>query len=133
MSQEAVENALKKHLFDAALGYPIAWPNQRLPDKGFPYLIVDNIRGDNVRLGLEADGLHTYNGIFQVSILIAQYKSTKTSNQIADQIKATFPAGLRIDLVQGSVKILRNPVTEAGFPDDAAWRVPVSIYYIAKF
>ena len=133
MTQVKLENALKKHLSDAALGFPIAWPNQRLPNKGLPYLIVDNISGDNVRLGLDADGLHTYNGVFQVAVMIEQYKSTRTANTIADQVKAAFPAGLRIDLNPGRVDILRNPVKEAGFPDDDAWRTPISIYYRAKF
>jgi hypothetical protein len=133
MTQVKVENALKKHLSDADLGYPVGWPNQRLPSKGFPYLIVEDISGDSIRLGLEADGLHFYNGVFQVSVMIGQYKSTRTANAIVDQVKAAFPAGLRIDLNPGRIDILRNPVKQTGYPDDAAWRTPISIYYRAKF
>lgn len=133
MSQTGLENALKKHLSDAALGFPIGWPNQFLTETSEPILVVQVIRGDVVRLGAKGADPHYYLGIFQITVLSKFGESTRISNQIADQVVALFPAGLRIGLTSGYCDIMRNPVVQAGYRDDGHWRVPVDVNYRAKF
>lgn len=133
MSTEELEIALKKNLFDANLGYPIGWPNQFFEDTTFPYLIVQMIRGDSTRLGTNGSDQEYHNGIFQISVMVEFGTSTAVANGICDEVKDVFPAGLRIPLTAGYCDVMRRPVVEAGYKDDAGWRTPMSIYYRAKF
>jgi len=133
MSNTDLEIALKKELSDAALGYPIGWPNQFFDANAFPYLVVQLLRGSTTRLGTNGADQEYNQGIFQISVMVEKGSSTRKANEICDEVKAVFPAGLRISLATGHCDILRNPVAEAGYTDDAAWRTPISIYYRAKF
>lgn len=133
MSQTGLEIALKKHLNDAALGYDVAWPNQYLNDTDEPFLVIQMLRGDVIRLGTNGADAHFYTGIFQVTVMTQFGKSTRIANEISDQVVALFPAGLRIGLTSGYCDIVRNPVVQAGYKDDGHWRTPVDVNYRAKF
>lgn len=133
MSHTELEVELKKQLSDAALGYQIAWPNQFFPDAAFPYLVVQLLRGDSTRLGANGADPEYHTGIFQVSVMTEKGASTRVANQVCDEVRGVYPAGLRIPLTSGYCDIMRDPVVQAGYTDDAGWRTPISIYYRAKF
>lgn len=132
MSHAALENALKKQLYDAALGYPIAWPNQTLAESAKPYLAVQHFRGAANRRGPKGTDGHDHLGIFQVTVVVDQNSSTGTAHGIADAIAAAFPPASRLTFTGGYID-LQSVETGPGIPDDGSWRVPVSIEYRAVF
>ncbi|MCC0013872.1 MAG: hypothetical protein H6881_08340 [Rhodobiaceae bacterium] len=125
-----IEVRLKKELKDAALGWSIAWPNQ--PYSGSkPYLVAQIVRID--RRDDTHDGTLTISqGRMIVTVVSEKGKSTRTSNTMADQVAAVFPHGKRMTVTGGEIVIMKPPLIQDGFPQDADWRTPVIIDYQAS-
>lgn len=132
MSHTDLENALKQHLSDAALGYQIGWPNQTLAETAKPYLEVQHFRARSDRRGPKGSDGHNHTGIFQITVVIERNASTRVAHEIADEIAAAFPVANRLTFTGGYVD-LQSVEVSPGIPDEGSWRVPVHINYRAVF
>jgi len=69
-------------------------------------------------------------GICLVTVVADRDKMTTRANQIADQVRARFPRGLRLPVSgKGDILISRHPEAVAPFQDGPHWRQPVRITY----
>lgn len=130
IAETDIEIALKKHVDDGALTYPIAWPNQEF-SPARPYIMVDLVRVN--RRDDTMDNAHTISrGQLIATVVVNIGTSTRTANEKADAIAALFPMGLRIAVTGGNIVILKPADIREGFRQDADWRVPVIVDYEAS-
>lgn len=132
MNETDIENAIGKVLSDAALGYPIVWPNKNAVPPSRPYLVFQMARTGIVSPML-AGGTRVYSDGFAMVTVVAQTDKFATpAGRIADSIAALFPAGKRIAVTGGQITIAKRAEVLDGYTDDTNWRVPVRITYRAR-
>lgn len=131
MKRDAIANALKARLNDAALSAPEQWPNlwddDDLPPK--PYLVVSF--GGQGRNNLDVAGAPVETGLMNVTVVVEPGGGETAANTFANQISDEFPAALRVTTDDALVQITRPADIQSGFRDGADWRLPVLIYYRA--
>ena len=125
--ESEIELALMARLSGAA-GLPaIAWPNVDFGSDTLPRLEVALFRNDTQRLTI--GGKHRRPGILQITVCTRLGIGAKAANQIAETVAGLFPHDLRIATNSATVRVTKAPTIAGGFPDDAVWRVPVSIEF----
>lgn len=127
-----IENAIKARVDGGSLGWPIAWPNQDLPDPA-PQprieLTVDRNTDDDAPL---AGSLVRSEGFIRALCIVAKGTSTEAVNEKAQDVRDLFPKALRLPVTGGYVTITNVANVAAGFRDGSDWVVPVIIPYRAE-
>lgn len=132
MNVADIENALKAHIEGAAFAWPIAWPNQDMPDTApQPRLevTVDRNTDDDAPL---SGGLVRSQGFVRVLCIVKKGTSTSGVNGMAQCVRDLFPKALRLPVTGGHVTISNVANVAAGFRDGPDWVVPVIVPYIAE-
>jgi hypothetical protein len=123
----------------------VAWPKEVFtpPQGGTPptrlaYLEVSHLPNRHVVRGVAYEATHERQGILQI---VLKYPIEKAAEQpghsetvqadIAGQIAAHFPAGLRMSHGDVMLKVERAPDIASSFRDNAEpyWQTPISIRY----
>jgi hypothetical protein len=118
----------------------IAWPKVSFtppqsgtPPRPMPYLEVRHLPNTNTRRAVGHTDAHRRAGILQVTL---KYPTTlnhaeAVQTEIAGQIAAHFPAGLRMTYGDVSLQIEKAPDIASSFRDgtDPYWQTPLSIRY----
>lgn len=118
----------------------VAWPKETFtppqggnPVRPVPYLEVRHLPNANQRLYIGHDEPHRRAGILQLTLKypVALNHSEAVQTQIAGQIAAHFPPGLKMKFQELTVHVERAPDVAQSFRDgsDPYWQTPVSIRY----
>ena len=135
MNEADIENAIGKHLSDAALGYDIAWPNRDVAaGQARPYLVFQMVRTGRTSPVLKGGAAKVYSdGFAMISVVAQTDKFATAANRIADTVAALVPAGQQIAVTGGGTMTISKPAEILqGYPDDVNWRVPVRVTYRAR-
>lgn len=133
MKQSDVENAIKARIFDADLGWPIAWPNQDFPaPSALPRLEVNIDRNGSDDRTLTGDAYHPTFGLIRVLVIVQRGTSTDAANDMADDVAALFVRNTRMYPDGGTVIITAPADQRAGFIDGANYAIPVVVPYRAE-
>ena len=112
-------------LNDAALGYPIAWPNVKFTDTDDIYLQVEHFPNRGIDETLSGQQVISQ-GLFQVSVIGKQGDGVQKSVEIAEEVAAVFPKLTQIDVVRVSrVPYLLSQLTI----DKGRTELPLTIEY----
>ena len=132
MTIDDIEMAIKAHVGNGLLAWPIAWPNQDVPDPA-PQprieLTVDRNTDDDAPL---SGGLIRSEGFIRALCIVQKGTSTSAVNVKAQEVRDLFPKALRLPVSGGYVKITNAANVAAGFRDGSDWVVPVIIPYRAE-
>lgn len=129
IDENEISEAIQRVLVDADLGYPITFEGEdEVPER--PYITLQIVRlQPNVVMLEEHDGvLPQY---LQVLVVTETGKFATRGLNIAAQVKALYPFGLRLPVGSGGHELTVNsiPFIETGFRDGFDWRIPIRIDY----
>lgn len=132
MSAALIADALFAHAaeLETNLSMPIAWPEVEFePPADGKYLSVQFFTN---RLAWEgvSDGRQDQ-GLLQVDVVWPKNGGLIAPNQLAAQVEAHFPKGLRLSSGSARVKISREPWTASPLVEDDLVRIPVTISWTA--
>lgn len=126
-----IRAALRARLQGAA-GYPgddkVHWENKQFPIKGQDYpplWLRESFMPSDERASFS--GRHTFEGIWQISIFVAQGSGTKQADDLAQAIVNRFRPGTP-QIGSPAVSIDRAE-SLSGPPEDEWWHVPVRIWW----
>lgn len=131
MRQSTIARLLGRQLLTGFPSAQIVWPNDiaGLPDKPF-------IAFQIVRVGTEsrtlARGQEVRIGFAMITIVQAVDVFATAAEDMADQVGALFPFGLRLVDAQGTITITRPPEVMTAFRDGPDYRVPVRVAFEAN-
>jgi len=94
------------------------------------YLEVDFLPAQNQDISLQGDA-KVCRGIYQVTVIAMTGSGTQDAENLADTIAAWFPNNLMILTEEKPVCVNGHASAFAGIIDNAGYRVPVSVPYIA--
>ena len=124
--QTAITDALKEHLAALPGKPPVVWENQDSVPPSMPYLVATPVRGEPARL--THDGVHTYPGLLQVSVVVASGTGSRAAYDLAETVAAHFH-GADLSPDGGRLRITDQPQIMEGYQDGARFRVPCLIRY----
>ena len=126
IDEKALEIKLREMLSTGGIvGVQFVWPNQQA-DESQPYATVqyvpvrandDTIAGDDY--GVDA--------LLIVNLATKIGTGTDFSLTFAEQVKAIFPLGTRIDLGSSMVEVQKHPERKSSYRDGTSWRTPIQI------
>lgn len=129
MNEADIENAIKARIGTAGLVWPIAWPNQDVPDpKPIPRLEVNIDRIDR-RSPTLGPSLVISRGFVRVNCIVRIGTSTATVNTKAQQVADLFPKAATLPIGGGRVIFTDAADVRAGFRQGSEWVVPVIAPY----
>lgn len=120
--------ALKARLATLS-GVPKAWPNidfDPAAPGNLPYIACTIVRAGTSDDTLNAEA-PIVTGRLIASVVAAKGSGEARADEIAEQVAALFPMGLRIPLGNIRLIITQPPHIRDGMTDGAYWRVPVAI------
>ena len=134
IDEAAIEDALKSVLGSAALGYPVAWPNQDMPEpKPVPRLEFNLDRAATTNDDLAGGSAAAVSvGLVRVLVVVAKGVSTGAGNDLAGDVAALYPMGLRVPFTGGVAVMTGAPSIRAGFRNGSEWVIPVVTPYRAQ-
>lgn len=128
MNFAQIETALGLHLRAMPGGLPIAWANDDR-EHPRPFLMAQRVPVERIDDTLAGDGARE-EGFLMVTVVTGKDQFTTQANEIAAQIMAWFPKGLRLTVpLAGRVLIDSPPTALTGFNDGPDWRQPVRVTY----
>lgn len=131
-SETNIENAIKAHIGSSSLVWPIAWPNQDMPDpKPIPRIEVYIDRNDRVDVSLSG-GEAVSRGFVRILVVDQRGVSTGNANAKSDAIASLFPKALRIGIADGNIVLTDAASIRSGFRDGSQWVIPVIAPYRAE-
>ncbi|MGL5737232.1 MAG: phage tail terminator-like protein [Beijerinckiaceae bacterium] len=127
-----IENAIKARIGTASLVWPIAWPNQDMPEpKPIPRIEVYIDRNGRSSVALSGGGAVSF-GFVRVLVVDHKGASTADANAKADAVAALFPMALRIAVPNGNIVMTNEASIRSGFRDGSQWVIPVIAPYRAE-
>lgn len=125
-------DALNTALTEAGITNEIAWPNKiYTPKKGIPYLGVENAGRNKTPLGIGADGIIQWVGIYQVGVTVPRDAGTRSQEIWAQRVMNTFARGANLPTFGGNVLTIEYSTAPmpTAFGD---WSIlPVQIHWFA--
>lgn len=123
--------ALRPHCaqLEMLTGYPIAWPNESFDPPSTGYLRIDYIPNTDARLGVNSNSSSRHLSLLQISAFLPKDERFEIATEVADTIKAHFPADTRLAFTSGgqSVRVTKKPDVAQGLPTDQFFMVPVTV------
>ena len=132
MKSKTIRNALKARLAGGAIGPSRAHPNVTHSGKR-PYFAISTEVFGREGGTLKGDEVLSETGQFNVIVVIDQNAKGGENSALdyADAVAALFPEGHRMAITGGEIVITRPADIRGGYPDDADYRVPVTVRYRA--
>lgn len=110
----------------------VALPNNRILPDELPYLDLAVANRATKDMSLGGDMEHT-TGTMVVTVVSALNAFSKSSDDIASQIKALFPRLWTATVAGGGeVKVMAPVDVLGGYSDEVNWRTPIRIQWMAK-
>lgn len=132
MKTKDISNAIKARVDAGGLVWPVAWPNQDVPDPApQPRIELTIDRNTDTSAPLQG-GLVRSEGFIRALCIVAKGTSTSTVEDKAEELRDLFPKALRLPVTGGNVTITDVGNIAAGFRDGSDWVVPVIIPYRAE-
>lgn len=128
MKETDIEAALQTRLA-MANGATVVYENSpAIPER--PFLFVEHVPTEQTDDTL-AGGHKVSTGFMAVTIVIADGEFVTEARQIADQIEAVFPYGLKLAITGGTVTVNRPLQRLKGFQQASDYRMQVRVAYQA--
>lgn len=129
MNEADIANALGQRLAASpSLGTIVFENKDATPAR--PYLQFEVVRINRTDPTINATA-PVSRGFALVTVVGEVDRFATAATQIADDVVARFPMGLRLNISGGVIVIMQPPSVLQGFRDGPDWRVPVRIEYEA--
>ena len=135
MSNAAISDVLVDHIDSLALSPSVDAVKPEQPYKpkvGRPYLDMQYAPNETLTLFTGDDDPKQYQGFLQITVVYPRNQGSALALSIADAIVAHYKKGTKLRGEGGTtVRVIREPWASLPLPDDAWFRIPVSIPYLS--
>lgn len=126
------QRVFNDRLKDANITAEVAWPNLVYrPKKGVSYLKPENGGRTRMPLGMGADGVQQWQGIYQVGVFAPRDTGELEQERLATKVMAAFPRGMTLSTVQAIDVKISHSTAPAPVPFGDWSNLPVSVYWFA--
>ena len=131
MNTKDIRNALKARLAGGAVASE-AWPNVDADSSVRPRIETTFAGVSQTGGTLKGNEVHYEDGTFMAMAVVDKGDGEAAGLDLADDVAALFPEGLRLTITGGTVTIMARPDIRAGYPTETDYRIPVAIRYRAR-
>ena len=102
-----------------------------MPTKGRPYLLPRMAARSRRPMGVGADSVQEWTGIYQVGVIVPRDQGTRLENEIASSVLKAYRRGLTVETLQGIFVIVTASSAPPSQPFGDWVQLPVQINWFA--
>lgn len=127
-----ITDALNGVLQAAAITSEIAWPNRvYTPKKGVSYLKPEFAGRARTPLGMGADAVQQWTGIFQIGVFVSRDTGEREQAELATKVMTAYPRGKTMVTPQGMRVIVSHTSAPAPVPFGDWSNLPLQVNWFA--